>query len=400
MNLTSIEQKLGKTLQDHQREAVEYAANERRLGNRLRMCLYHRTGAGKTITSLASMVAVGAADVMVIAPPVTHDEWVRWGSKLDLTITPYSHAKFRQPSFKVSRGQPIIVDEFHLLGGHVGKGWKKLDRIARGLLAPLVIASATPNYNDAERVYCIQHVLSPLSIRGGYLQFIYNECETRHNPFGNTPEVIGFHGGRSAEEYLKSLPGVHYVEDVAIKQVNIIDFDLPALNIPQEFDTYGMNPRSGRICASLMETRHARNKLAKIDDVGLARLFFYGKVIELAHAGAKPAVVFSASATIATALQRSLEQHSSLSSLLVTGRDTTPAKIAKVELFKNGGVDLLIGTATLATGVDGIDKMCDHLIIVDDTDDDSLRRQLIGRILPRGLDDDVSGKVVYRLNVS
>ena len=57
---------------------------------------------------------------------------------------------------------------------------------------------------------------------------------------------------------------------------------------------------------------------------------------------------------------------------------------------------MLIGTASLATGTDGLDKMCDTLIILDDTDDDSLRRQLIGRIMPRGADTDTSKKKVYR----
>lgn len=45
---------------------------------------------------------------------------------------------------------------------------------------------------------------------------------------------------------------------------------------------------------------------------------------------------------------------------------------------------MLVATATLATGTDGLDKVCDTLLILQDTQDDSLRRQLIGRILPRG----------------
>jgi hypothetical protein len=37
------------------------------------------------------------------------------------------------------------------------------------------------------------------------------------------------------------------------------------------------------------------------------------------------------------------------------------------------------------------------MLIVEDTDDDSLRRQLMGRILPRGLDVDVASKRFWRL---
>ena len=55
-----------------------------------------------------------------------------------------------------------------------------------------------------------------------------------------------------------------------------------------------------------------------------------------------------------------------------------------------------MGTTALATGTDGIDKVCDTLVIVDDVDDAALRRQLIGRILPRGLDTDLTNKRVLR----
>jgi hypothetical protein len=61
---------------------------------------------------------------------------------------------------------------------------------------------------------------------------------------------------------------------------------------------------------------------------------------------------------------------------------------------------VLVGTASLATGTDGLDKMCDSLIILDDTEDDSLRRQLVGRIMPRGEAADASKKQVHRLLLS
>ena len=66
------------------------------------------------------------------------------------------------------------------------------------------------------------------------------------------------------------------------------------------------------------------------------------------------------------------------------------------EFINQKSFKFLIGTATLATGTDGIDKVCDHLIILDDTDDAALRRQVIGRIMPRGEDSDASRKTVHR----
>jgi superfamily II DNA or RNA helicase len=82
---------------------------------------------------------------------------------------------------------------------------------------------------------------------------------------------------------------------------------------------------------------------------------------------------------------------------LVTGQTPAKKKSARLEAFKDGVLDVLVGTATLATGTDGLDKVCDWLVIFDDTDDDALRRQLIGRIMPRGMDVDASRKNVHRL---
>lgn len=86
-----------------------------------------------------------------------------------------------------------------------------------------------------------------------------------------------------------------------------------------------------------------------------------------------------------------------VNAVLVTGELTKAEKEQAISLFRTGAADVMVGTASMATGTDGIDKVCDTLIIVDDTQDDSLRRQLIGRILPRGTDTDASVKGIYRL---
>jgi superfamily II DNA or RNA helicase len=69
----------------------------------------------------------------------------------------------------------------------------------------------------------------------------------------------------------------------------------------------------------------------------------------------------------------------------VDGKTSHKVKNALMDRFTEGAFDVFVGTATMATGSDGIDKVCDLLIILDDTDDEALRRQLIGRILPRGI---------------
>ena len=84
----------------------------------------------------------------------------------------------------------------------------------------------------------------------------------------------------------------------------------------------------------------------------------------------------------------------------VDGDTSLRLKNATVNLFLGGTVDYLIGTASIATGADGIDKVCDNMIIVDDTPDGSLRKQLVGRILPRGVVDpaDYARKQALRFN--
>jgi superfamily II DNA or RNA helicase len=83
---------------------------------------------------------------------------------------------------------------------------------------------------------------------------------------------------------------------------------------------------------------------------------------------------------------------------IVTGATSGKTKDNRIESFRQGAIKNLIGTASLATGTDGLDKVCDLLIILDDTDDDSLRRQLIGRIMPRGAQPQgAHDKYVYRL---
>lgn len=394
--VSELEAGFGRPLQAHQLEAAQDAWKQAQEGLDPRLCLYHRTGAGKTLTALACVRAAGERSAVVVAPPVTHEAWVRTGQLVGVTVQPISHAIFRSPKWRIDRDKALIVDEFHLLGGHGKAGFTKLDRIAKGLRAPLVVASATPNYNDAERCYCIMHVLDPLRFRGGYENFLYRECITRVNPFGKLPLVDGFRNYADAEDYLRNQPHVHYVEDEAIKQVTIEDRWV-SVPVPESLTHYMVDHRKQRMIASLMELRHRISDYQILQDDGGLGTETRAEIERLLEElGGAPLLIFCARAKYAEAVHRWLcDQRRS--SELVTGKLSTLLKQRRVERFRNGAVNILIGTSTLATGTDGIDKMCDTLLIVDDTDDDALRRQLMGRILPRGLDTDLSKKRVIRL---
>ena len=107
-------------------------------------------------------------------------------------------------------------------------------------------------------------------------------------------------------------------------------------------------------------------------------------------------LIYSTSAVILAEVQKFFISQKALFSL-ISGSSSTKQKEGALSRFLfDDDVYFLLGTAAMATGTDGIDKVADTLIIMDDTPDDSARKQLIGRILPRGADSDASKKQVYR----
>jgi superfamily II DNA or RNA helicase len=380
---------------DYQLAALSRAAGQP--GPSQRLCLYYKTGAGKTLTALGLVALWGHSEVLVVSPPSTHEQWVKAGQQMGLEVEAMSHAKFRRQDTKLSRTKAVIADEFHLFGGHNGQGWKKLDKLAQHLQAPMVLASATPNYNDAERVYCIQHILDPHSVKGGYLAFLYANCTTEENFFGRMPKVTGFQRYRDAAEYLAALPKVEYLKDDLVYKIH----DTPIHSVvPMALKDYGYNARSGRIIASQIEERHALINLALVSDYGRIYDYVYDIVKAQVESQSTPTLVFAAHATVAEALGVSLLRDK-VSYRVVTGALPAKRKQQAIDAFIGGQLQVLVGTASLATGTDGMDKVCDSLLILDDTDDDALRRQLIGRIMPRGADATSSHfKYVQRLVLS
>lgn len=390
-----MERKLGVPFFPHQLSVIKraYSLHEEEY---LRLCLYHATGKGKTRTALAAIVASGEDEALVIAPPVTKPAWEALGKILGVFVEVISHAKFRQDGYKLDRRKPLIVDEFHLLGGHTGKGWKKLDAAAKGIRAPLIICSATPSYNDADRVYCVAHVLDPVGNKGGFISFLHRHCTTEENPFGKMPNVTGFQKFKDAEEFLASLPYVHYVEDEVIKQVGITEVPL-LLDVPAPFYEFGYDHRQHRLMASQMEERHVEKRMKLLYDNGDLNGVVLEKLDELIDEANGKVIVYSDSAGIAKKIDAALDLRSDWEPVLVVGDTGAVLRDGRMKAFvEDPYVHVLVGTATMATGFDGADKVCDTMIIVDDTTDDAKRQQLMGRILPRGGDTDVSKKKFYR----
>jgi superfamily II DNA or RNA helicase len=378
---------------DHQENFLEAAPD---LAEPARACLYYKTGSGKSLTAMLGMKKLGYNYVLVVSPPSTHKQWLDLGRSLGMGIVAISHAKFRMKDYKLSRAVPIIADEFHMFGGQQGQGWKKLDTLARHLKAPLFLLSATPNYNDAERVYCVQHILDPLSCRGGYLEFLYKHCETEHNPFSQTPNVLGFRNHKSAADYLAALPHVFHLPDDLIYTIKDIPYDE---NISDELLDYSYNRREHRMVASQIEMTHTVRYQGMVGEDGYIHTTLFEDTILNCVFGAEPVLIYANHATIAEALSRSMSR-AGVNHACVTGKTSKKDKEWMIQEFLSGKHQVLIGTATLATGTDGMDRVCDTLLIIDDTDDDALRRQLVGRIMPRGDFVSTAAKQVIRLKPS
>jgi superfamily II DNA or RNA helicase len=357
-----------------------------------RACVFFKTGAGKSLTAVMGLHALGHDRALVISPPSTHAQWVELGERYGMTLTLMSHAKFRMKDTKLSKTMPVVADEFHLFGGQQGLGWRRLDTLARHLQAPLFIMSATPQYNDAERCYCVQHILDPASCKGGFLQFLYQNCVTEQNPFSQTPTVLGFTKFPDAESYLSSLPRVHYLADDLVYQIE--DWSYPVL-LHHALGDYSYNERDDRMVASIIEMMHTTRLHGLIAPSGFLRADVWQLVLQVMQSRGR-VLVFAQHSTVIDALAHSMT-YGAIDFDTVTGTSTTTRKTQVIREFIAGKFPVLLGTAALATGTDGLDRVCDTLLILDDTDDDALRRQLIGRIMPRGLSVDASMKRVIRL---
>lgn len=358
----------------------------------VRACLYYKTGAGKSLTAVLGLKELHYDQALIIAPPSTHLQWAQLAWKCGIEAEVMSHAKFRMKDTRISRHTPIIADEFHLFGGQKGKGWKKLDTLARYLQAPLFLLSATPNYNDAERCYCVQHLLDPASTKGGFLQFLYQNCRTEQDPFSMVPKVLGFLNHTDAAHYLSSLPNVYYLPDDLVYDIEPVPYQQ---FLPRSLVEYGYNGRDHRMIASIMERRHTERYQGLVDDQGFLKPRIYGQLKKIIEDSSTPVLIFSNHSTIAEATAKAFDRARKRYAI-ITGDTPKKVKAAILNEFRTGAHDILIGTATLATGTDGLDRVCDTLVILDDTDDDALRRQLVGRIMPRGAFSNVSDKQILR----
>lgn len=349
-----------------------------------RICLRHPTGKGKTISSLMLMDSLDVTNLLVIAPPSTHPQWSELLDLFGWTYQIVSHAKFRQKNFAISKSAAIICDEFHLLGGRGKMGFKKIEALSKYSSQPIVIMSATPQYNGAERVFCILSVTAPKEIKGGYPNFLFRFCIVEHNPFSAVPDVKGFQpDGQSADDFLKTRPDVAFLDDTAQYEIE----DIPIQIQTDHFlSTYGLDRRTRTVANSSLQKHHFLRKHLYLTDNDILQKAIRKAIYALMKKYEGEKIIFFAQNTdIAYKLHHYLANTLGQKVVYVSGK--TKDKEEALKQFKDpNGAQYLIGTASISTGTDGLDTVCNVLVLVQDVwGDAAQRRQIVGRILPRGV---------------
>jgi len=353
-----------------------------------RQLLFFPTGEGKTKTALALIASRGHKNVMVIAPTAAHAGWIRDGNRLGMNIVVHTFNRFRMPetSYKDKKDWAWIVDEFHMLGSHSAAGFKKFSRMMGSWNGDLIMCSATPNYNDAERVFCLTSIGDEIPNRN-YIDWLWDNCNCHPSRWSMIPDVDThrpFKRFDSAIDFLRSRPWVSYIEDKAT-------WDEVTLYLPAPmnflFELYNVNKREQKVMNSEMEKRHARVSHRFIDDHGRFRQEVLNAVSkELSkYPDRKKWMIFCFHKDVAKALYKTVTDNT----FLIDGDATAAGRVEPIkQQFIEAEGGWLIGTTAIATGMDGVDKVCTSMLILDDFEgDDALRRQLIGRILPRGVGD-------------
>ena len=354
---------------------------EKQLNDRL--LLYYPTGKGKTKVSLAMLRAHGYDEVIIIAPPKVQGQWQIDAETLGFKrIVIVSVEKFRMKDTKLPR-IPLIVDEMHKLGKHNGAGFKKLDRMATGFPA-IILCSATPNWNDADRCYNVCHVLDTINNMGGFPKWVDTHCTTVINYYSKGNDVTGFKDFDNAAEFLAALPYTAYLPDEAAWVPHVLSIDT-GVNL-YSIDELGYSGRKHRIMASQMEERWHRRRLILLQP---EERELREEVIDALHAYIAPLarkfLLYSKDKIVAKAAVNSMERNTPYAVFVITG-DTPTKQVPEIRdaFIHWDGPAVLVGTDAIAEGVDKLERVCDHLVILLDTDDDAKRRQFIGRVLPRG----------------
>ncbi len=348
-----------------QKLAAYRVLNEKRLGN------WSGVGAGKTLSAILASRVIDARLTVIVAFNSTVTPWAERvkeafpDSKIlikergNISVDPQKHTylilnfeTFQQPDsvamverlVEKHKIDFVVLDEIQSVKQRTPKVTSKRRQVVSGLLSSaseknpdlcVLGMSATPVINNLYEAKALLELVKGVS---------FDELET----FSNIPNAIAMHeklilyGIRYRPEYKQTI-------ETEIIEIQGNDF-LPQL----------VKLRKGAI-------------------LDLERVLLDAKIETILASLKKGTLIYTHYLTgLVTPLRHAIEK-AGFKVGLFTGEDKSG-----LELFKKGKVDVLIGSVPVGTGVDGLQYVCNRMIVVSLPWTSAEYEQLIGRLYRQG----------------
>lgn len=353
--------------------------------------LYYSMGTGKTLTGIQvarnASQALLCDSVFVIAPPSTNREWDKY-LKAYVSV-PWKVVSHRWVTLNadyvktLSLGTFLIVDELHISCNRGKKGTVAVSKFVYRSFASLLL-SGTPFRNKEERLFTVHDWL--FGNAGNYDKWLHEFCNTEPDRFSYYPKLVSFKAG-GIEEYLRSIDRYPYKKvyfevremDYRTKE-EFLPITSPQYNLLEKLSVYGTGEI--RIANSVMRKQRYLSYLKYCDRLEVDRendtCILLGARQDVADIIRKNCdrnpIIYSQSSKVADLYRRMFTD-----SLYIDGKTSRKEKDRILSLYKQGG-RMLFATDSVSTGTDGLQDATDCIVILYDTDDDTSRDQLIGRI--------------------
>jgi hypothetical protein len=377
-----------------QRRFALEAADRRRLGN------WSGTGAGKTLAGVLATREIDAQETLVVVPQITREQWAREfreafpgtdvriglppegedleatkGSQPRVWVTTYdmlsadSKAAKAQLAPLADRLDAAILDEVHMVKAGTDLASQRrqvllatLDRAGEGNPDLMVVGmSATPVVNNLDEAKSLLRVITGEDPKG----------------FGTAPTV---RNAASAHRHM-TMNGIRWKPDYKT-------------GFTRDTAWVDATGHMGRIVAAL---NGEEAKRGRVHPASIERALLPVKMPEIVarvKAAQGPTIVYSEYvAGMVDPIVTELRSHG-ITAERLTGEETEAQKRDLIRRFTRGEIHTLVGSRPLATGTDGLQRVCRNLVVASMPWTAANDDQLIGRLVRTGQTEHVTASYV------
>lgn len=353
--------------------------------------LYHSMGKGKTMTAV--QIAKNAIDanhcdsLLVVAPPSTHKDW-------NALFEKYIDVQFKVVSLQwliknkeflryINKETLVIIDEIHLASNRGKEGTKVATAIINRAFGSLLM-SGTPFRNKEERLFVVHDWL--FGDAKNYENWLNEYCNTIPDRFAYYPKFVSFKAGE-IEDYLEQIDRMPYkkifIEKEDMEYKTTFEY-LPILNnqynVLEKYSVYGKERLI--VANSVMRKLRYMSYLkycgyieADIENDTCTLHEPRQDILEIINRySPRNPIIYAQSSKVARFYADLYPD-----SLYIDGKTTKKNKDLIFSEFKRGG-KILFATDSISTGTDGAQEATDCILVLYDTNDNTSRDQLIGRI--------------------